>query len=72
MTCYFGHLKEVFQKAGITVTPQNRRQTAKIIQEVVGLEHEHCPAVWQQVKKRMAEDEAGFVATLKNAWNNQK
>jgi len=72
MTCYFRHLKEVFRKAGIGITPQNKQQIDKIIHDIVGVEYKNCPAAWQQVKKRMAEDEAGFVAMLKNAWNNQK
>ncbi|MCJ7762381.1 hypothetical protein MUP38_02860 [Candidatus Bathyarchaeota archaeon] len=72
MACYFSHLKEVFPKAGIEVTPQNKQQIDKIIHDIIGVEYKNCPAAWQQVKKRMAEDEAGFVAMLKNAWNNQK
>jgi len=72
MTCYFRHLKEVFQKANITVTPQNRKQIDKTIHSLVGVEYKNCPATWRQVKQRITEDEAGFVAMLKNAWNNQK
>jgi len=72
MTCYFRHLKEIFQKAGITVTPQNRQQIDKIIHNIVGVEYKNCPETGRQVKKRMTEDEAGFVATLKNAWSNRK
>jgi hypothetical protein len=72
MTCYFRHLKEVFQKAGIEVTPQNRQKIDKIIHDIVGVEYKNCPATGSQVKKRMAEDETGFVAMLKNTWNNQK
>ena len=72
MTCYFRHLKEVFQKAGIEVTPQNRQQIDRIIHDIVGVEYKNCPATGRQVKKRMAEDEAGFVAMLKNALNNKK
>jgi hypothetical protein len=72
MTCYFRGLKEIFQKADITVTPQNKKQIDKIIQTIVGLENEHCPAVWKQVKKRIAEDEPSFVAALQNAWNTQQ
>jgi len=72
MTCYFRHLKEVFQKARIEVTPQNRQKIDKIIHDIVGVEYKNCPAAWRQVKKRMAEDETGFVAMLKKAWSNQK
>jgi hypothetical protein len=31
-----------------------------------------CPEVWEEVKKRMAEDEAGFVSELKRRWSKQK
>ena len=72
MTCYFRHLKEVFQKAGIDVTPQNRQQIDKIIHDIVGVKYKNCPATWQQVKKHLMENEVSFVATLKKAWNNQK
>jgi len=72
MTCYFRHLKEVFQKANITVTPQNRQQIDKTIHGIVGVEYKNCPATWRQVKQRIVKDETGFVAMLKNAWNNQK
>jgi hypothetical protein len=72
VTCYFRHLGEVFKKAGIEVTKENRQKIDKIIHDIVGVEYKNCPATGRQVKKRMAEDEAGFVALLKNAWNKPK
>ncbi len=72
VTCYFRHMGEVFKKAGIEVTRENRQQIDRIIHGIVGVEYKNCPAAWRQVKQRMAEDEAGFVAMLKTAWNNQK
>jgi hypothetical protein len=72
MTCYFRHLEEVFNKAGIEVTPQNKREIDKIIHNIVGVDYKNCPATWKQIKIRIMEDEAGFVATLKNAWTSKK
>jgi hypothetical protein len=72
MTCYFRHLKDVFKKAGIEVTPQNRQDVDRIIHGIVGVDYENCPAAWRQVKNRVAEDEADFTAVLKEAWNNRK
>jgi hypothetical protein len=72
MTCYFRHLEEVFKKAGIDVTPQNKRQIDRIIHSMVGVGYKNCPAAWKNVKSRIAEDEAGFVSMLKKAWNDQK
>lgn len=72
VTCYFRHLDEVFKKLGIEVTKENRQQIDKIIHDIVGVEYKNRPATGRQVKKRIADDEAGFVAMLKTAWNNQK
>jgi uncharacterized protein (DUF362 family) len=72
MTCYFRHLEEVLRKAGIEVTSQNRREIDRIIHDIVGVDYKNCPVAWRQVKNRVAEDEAGFVSLLKNAWNNRK
>ncbi len=72
MTCYFRHLEEVFKKAGIDVTPENRQEIDRIIHRIVGVDYKNCPAVGKQVKLRRAEDEAGFISTLKDAWEKQK
>jgi hypothetical protein len=65
MTCYFRHLKEVFKKTGIEVTSENKREIDRIIHEVAGVEYKSCPAVWKEVKKRLAEDEKRFISKLK-------
>jgi hypothetical protein len=72
MTCYFRHLEEVFKKAGIEVTPQNRHEIDRIIHDIVGVDYKNCPAAWHQVKNRLAQNEAGFVSMLKKAWNSQE
>ena len=65
VTCYFRHLTEVFKKAGIEVTSQNRREVDKVIHSIVGVEHKNCPAAWRKVKKRLAEDEEAFISRLR-------
>ena len=71
VTCYFRHLKEVFQKAGIEVTRENKREVDRIIRSLVNVEYEDCPVVWREVKKRMAENEEDFVENLRTAWNKR-
>jgi hypothetical protein len=71
VTCYFRHLQEVFKKADITVTSENKRELDVTIHGIVGVPYKNCPATWREVKKRMANDEAGFVSTLKNAWEKR-
>ncbi len=58
----------VFSEAGIEVTKENRQQLDQIIHDIVKVEYKNCPATWKEVKKQLAEDEAGFVLKLKNAW----
>ena len=65
MTCYFRHIQHVFKKAGIEVTSENKREIDRVIHDVVGVEYKNCPAAWREVKKRIAEDEEGFVSKLK-------
>jgi hypothetical protein len=72
VTCYFRHLAQVFEKAGIEVTSQNRQEIDRIIHDIVGVTYKNCPAVWRQVKTRLAQDEAGFVSKLREKWNNRK
>jgi ribosomal protein L17 len=72
MTCYFRHLKEIFKKAGIEVTSENKREIDRIIHKIVDVECKNCPATWREVKKRIAEDETSFVSMLKEAWNKGK
>jgi hypothetical protein len=68
LTCYFRQLQEIFRKAGIEVTKENRKEIDKVIRGIVGVEYGGCPAVWIEVKKRIAEDEEDFVSQLKTAW----
>jgi hypothetical protein len=72
VTCYFSHLKQVFEKAGIEVTSANRQEVDRIIHNIVGVNYKSCPAAWKQVKRRISENEADFVSTLKDAWENRK
>jgi len=71
LTCYFRHLQQVFKKAGIEVTSENKREVDRIIHSISGVEYKNCPAVWKEVKKRIAEDEDGFVSDLREAWNKR-
>jgi hypothetical protein len=72
VTCYFRHLKQVFEKAGIEVTPENRKELDAVIHDIVSVNYKNCPATWKQVKRLISEDEANFVSRLKDAWENRK
>jgi hypothetical protein len=67
VTCYFRHIKQIFIKAGIEVTDGNKREIDRVIHDIVGVDYKNCPDTWREVKKRIAEDEEGFVFKLKEA-----
>ena len=67
MTCYFRHMKDVFAKAGVEVTKENKKDIDRKIHSIVGVEYKNCSATWKEVKRRIAEDEVAFVAMLKEA-----
>lgn len=64
MSCYFRHLKGAFEKAGIAVTPQNKRAVDRLLHEVVEVEYKHCPDAWKALKARLREDEDALAALL--------
>jgi hypothetical protein len=72
VTCYFRHLKPVFEKAGIEVTPENKKELDKIIHNIVDANYKNCPTAWKQVKTRILEDETNFISMLKDEWKNRK
>jgi hypothetical protein len=43
MTCYFRHLKAVFEKAGIIVTGENKQELDKLIHSIVAVRFKNCP-----------------------------
>jgi len=49
-------MNDVFGKAGVTVTKENKQDVDRAIHSIVGVEYKNCPATWKGVKKRIAED----------------
>ena len=68
MTCYFRHMKPIFEKAGVVVTKENKQRIDKAIHNIVGIEYKNCSSTWMEVKKRILEDEEGFVNKLRITW----
>jgi D-Tyr-tRNAtyr deacylase len=60
-------LQDVFKKAGITVTVENKREIDKAIHAMVGVKYKDCSATWREVKKRIAQDDEAFVSALRRA-----
>ncbi len=70
MSCYFRHMKEVFERAGIEVTKDNKKEIDLMIHELVDVEYKNCSPAWRAVKEHVKEDEKArdrFVKDLKKA-----
>ena len=67
MTCYFRDLKNVFEKAGIRITQNNKREIDRLIHGIVGVKYKNCSATWKKVKQKITEDEETFVARVKKS-----
>jgi len=46
----------------------NKREIDQIIHKIVSVRYKDRPAAWKEVKKRIMNDQEGFVAALKTEW----
>lgn len=58
-------MKDTFNKAGIEVTDENKKEIGKAIHSLVGIEYKDCSLTWKEVKKQLAKDEESFIQRLK-------
>jgi len=61
MSCYFRHIKDILNEAGIEVTPGNKKQIDQAIHNIVEVTYKDCPATWRKQKQR------DFITKLQNA-----
>jgi hypothetical protein len=64
MTCYFRHLAQVFQKAGLVVDVDNRKRVDIIIHEMAGIEYKDCTKIMAALDEKF-ETEDAFVQRLR-------
>jgi len=70
MSCYFRHLKDILEKAGIEVTPTNRKQVDQVIHQTVVVTYKNCPEIWGKLKQQLTDDEQKrqeFISQLETA-----
>ncbi len=72
MTCYFRHLKDVFEKAGIEITKENKRSIDQVIHKLMNVKYKNCPATWKEVKRRLVANKKEFISDLKAAFSSQQ
>lgn len=57
MSCYFRHMKDVLEEAGIQVTQENKKEIDRIIHGLVEVEYKDCSPTWRALKERIRGDE---------------
>jgi hypothetical protein len=70
MSCYFRHMKDVLDEAGLEVTEDNKREIDRIIHGLVGVDYKACSPTWKAVKAHIKSDDQArsrFVKRLKKA-----
>ena len=56
MSCYFRHIKDMFEEAKIVVTPENKKQIDKAIHNIIGTTYKDCPTTWKIIKNNFLND----------------
>jgi len=68
MSCYFRHMKDVLEEAGIEITKDNKKEIDRIIHGLVDVAYKDCSPTWKKVKEHIKADAAArhqFVENLK-------
>ncbi len=63
-------MKSIFEKAGVEVTKENRKNIDRLIHSVVCVEYKNCSATWKALKLSLAENESSFVEKIKDTLNS--
>ncbi len=57
MSCYFRHMKDILDEAGIEVTADNKKDIDRVIHKIVDTEYKNCPDTWKKVKEIIKGDD---------------
>lgn len=68
MSCYFRHMKDVFEEAGVEITPENKQKVDMKIHQMVDTDYKNCSETWKKVKLEINDDKkrADFISKLKS------
>jgi hypothetical protein len=69
MSCYFRHIKNILDTAGIQLTPSNKKQIDQAFHQILGVTYKDCPTTRKRLKEELADDEQkrrGLIEKLHN------
>lgn len=68
MSCYFRHMKDVLEEAGVEVSKENKKNVDRVIHGLVDVEYKNCSPTWKAVKEHIKGDAKArdkFINSLK-------
>lgn len=70
MSCYFRHMQDIFEEAGIEVTKENKKELDRILHQLVDVQYKSCSPTWKRVKELKADEGSRrkLVEDLKARW----
>ena len=57
MSCYFRHIRDILDEAGVEVTPSNKREIDRTIHQLVQVKYKDCPRTWASLRRQIIGDE---------------
>ncbi|MHA1636440.1 MAG: hypothetical protein ACTSUB_00350 [Candidatus Thorarchaeota archaeon] len=64
MTCYFRHMKVIFDEIGVEVSTDNKRELDQRIHKLLNIDYKDCSSTWKEIKKQLADDRPSFITAL--------
>lgn len=72
MSCYFRHMKDVLEEAGVEVTKENKKEIDGVLHKMVDVEYKNCSPAWKAIKEQIKGDpktRARFIEGLKQKFS---
>ena len=57
MSCYFRHIKNILDEAGIEIAPSNKKEIDQAFHQIVDVTYKDCPTIWERLKRELIHDE---------------
>ena len=65
MSCYFRHIKDVFDLVGVEVTKDNKKLLDQAIHEFLHVEYKNCSPTWKAFKEQIRDDDKAKARLVK-------
>ena len=53
MSCYFRHMKDIFEDLGIEITPENKKDIDRAVHKTVKTAYKNCTDAWKKIKEEI-------------------